>query len=122
MQRTTDTTIAARLDGQRFWLTLQDVEGSLIGIELTYHEAESNPRASLLHMAARTATLALQQGVKPEDLIELWLGTSFGPRGRVQDAERGVSYFARSVLDWAAREIGAHYCDRPELVGQVREE
>jgi len=114
--RHSSTRFTARI-GQhrlRFFLTAEeDLDGALVGFTLEGHLAEDPTFSNMLSITARVASLALQQGTPPAEVVDAMLGAAIRPRGRVVGSGRVAT--CRSVYDWAAKELAIHYLGREEL-------
>lgn len=101
---------SARIDNQRFYLTVGEYDDGRPGeVFLTAHRYGTFARG-VLDALARVTSLALQCGSPLGEVVKALSGLNFPPNGPVVCS--GNVSEATSVADWVARELAAAYPDR----------
>lgn len=113
--RRQNVTHKVTIGGSKIYLTVgfYDEASSEVGEIFIAMERTGSERRWLMDEVARLASKLLQHGCDLETMAEGWVGTKGSPSGPVQgDAQiKNCS----SVLDYVAKHLLVHYCDREDL-------
>lgn len=107
------TTHRAKVGPVKLYVTVGFYDDGRVGELFLALEKTGSERRWLMDETARLASKLLQHGMPVEELGEMWLGTKSELGGPVQGDDRIKN--CTSLLDYVARHLLVHYCDREDL-------
>ncbi|TVQ50877.1 MAG: hypothetical protein EA377_13690 [Phycisphaerales bacterium] len=99
-----------QIAGHEGYLTIGLFEDDQPGEVFIKMSKEGSTLSGLIQGFCRAFSLALQYGLSIEDAVDRFRGMRFDPMGPTNNPEIPE---ASSILDYVARYLEFHYCERP---------